>query len=164
MAERNMAEYIELDKVLECIDTPFTMSMCMTEEECKAMNRARKLIRRTISCIPAADVVESRHGQWIPKYEEQVKRLRTMCPEDYDNPMDFAYGAEQALSEAADAIEELSKRMAHGKWIPKNADGSWRVDTCSSCKTDTHYVRYAPVYDYCPNCGAEMRVEETGDV
>lgn len=46
--------------------------------------------------------------------------------------------------------------VRRGKWIPKNADGSWRVDTCSSCKRDTHYVRFAPRYDYCPNCGAKM--------
>ena len=107
-------------------------------------------------------------------YEELVKRMRAVtdgshedkcdgCPYDEDYPC-CVDCLDTMLKQAADAIEELSKRMAHGKWIPKNADGSWRVDTCSSCKTDTHYVRYAPVYDYCPNCGAEMRVEETGDV
>ena len=46
--------------------------------------------------------------------------------------------------------------MKHGKWIPKDKDGSWRVDTCSACGKDTHYVRYAPAYDFCPNCGARM--------
>lgn len=49
------------------------------------------------------------------------------------------------------------KPMMRGGWIPKNADGSWRVDTCSVCKKDTSYVRYAPAYDYCPNCGAYMK-------
>lgn len=49
------------------------------------------------------------------------------------------------------------KPVVRGEWIPKNADGSWRVDTCSACKKDTHYVRYAPAYDFCPNCGADMR-------
>lgn len=41
-------------------------------------------------------------------YSDLVKRLRTMCPEDYNNLMDFTYGAGQAMAEAADAIEELS--------------------------------------------------------
>ena len=49
------------------------------------------------------------------------------------------------------------KPVMRGKWVPKNTDGSWRIDTCSACKKDTHYVRYAPAYDYCPNCGADMR-------
>lgn len=49
------------------------------------------------------------------------------------------------------------KLVVRGKWVSKNTDGSWRVDTCSACKKDTHYVRYAPAYDYCPNCGADMR-------
>lgn len=59
---------------------------------------------------------------------------------------------------AVDAVE-----VRHGEWIPKNSDGSWRVDTCSECKKDTHYVRYAPAYTYCPNCGARMDRED-GDV
>ena len=50
--------------------------------------------------------------------------------------------------------------VVRGKWVPKNTDGSWRVDTCSACKKDTHYVRYAPAYNYCPNCGADMREDE----
>jgi len=53
---------------------------------------------------------------------------------------------------AADVIEQK-----HGKWIPMNEDGSWRVDTCSACGKDTHYMRYAPAYDYCPNCGCKMK-------
>lgn len=52
---------------------------------------------------------------------------------------------------AADVVE-----VRQGRWISKNSDGSWRVDACSVCGKDTHYVRYAPAYDYCPNCGAQM--------
>ena len=40
-------------------------------------------------------------------YEDLVKRLRTICPENYSHPMDFAYGVQQAMHEAADAIEDL---------------------------------------------------------
>lgn len=52
---------------------------------------------------------------------------------------------------AADVVE-----VRHGRWITKYVDGSWRGDTCSVCNKDTHYVRFAPEYDYCPNCGAKM--------
>ena len=58
---------------------------------------------------------------------------------------------------AADVVE-----VRHGWWIAKNADGSWRVDTCSVCNKDTHYVRFAPEYDFCPNCGAKMDGKELG--
>lgn len=51
------------------------------------------------------------------------------------------------------------REVKMGEWIPKNADGSWRVDTCSACRKDTHYVRYAPAYNFCPNCGADMMEE-----
>lgn len=44
-------------------------------------------------------------------YDELVKRLRTICPEDYVHPMDFAYGVQQAMCEAADAIEELNRKV-----------------------------------------------------
>ena len=43
-------------------------------------------------------------------YEGLVNRLRTISPEEYGNPLDFAYGAQQALCEAADAIEELLQK------------------------------------------------------
>ena len=59
-----------------------------------------------------------------------------------------------AVYESAPAADVMKVR--HGRWITKNVDGSWRVDTCSVCNKDTHYVRFAPEYDYCPDCGAKM--------
>ena len=59
-----------------------------------------------------------------------------------------------AVYESAPAADVVEVR--HGRWIAKNADGSWRVDTCSVCNKDTHYVRFAPEYDFCPNCGSKM--------
>lgn len=41
--------------------------------------------------------------------DELVKRLRTICPENYYHPMDFAYGAQQVMHEAAYVIERLSQ-------------------------------------------------------
>ena len=67
----------------------------------------------------------------------------------------FLYG--EWRDDDGDVIE-ISK-VRHGRWIPKSKDGSWRVDTCSSCRKDTYYVRYAPAFDYCPNCGAKMDLE-----
>lgn len=69
----------------------------------------------------------------------------------------------EALSLLKKAIKKISpedvRPVVRGRWIPKNADGSWRVDACSACKKDTHYLRHASAYDFCPNCGADMRGE-----
>lgn len=75
-----------------------------------------------------------------------------------DLPAELDAVAVQRCIEAIHSVPAADVRLnVHGKWVPKNSDGSWRVDTCSSCEKDTHYVRYAPAYDYCPNCGADMR-------
>ena len=43
-------------------------------------------------------------------YDDLVKRLRELHPEEFGNKWDFAFACQQAMHEAADAIEELSKR------------------------------------------------------
>lgn len=72
--------------------------------------------------------------------------------EDGHNWRVFAVGEDEI-----DAMPTIdAEPVIHGEWIPKNKDGSWRVDTCSVCKKDTHYVRYAPPYERFPHCGAKM--------
>ena len=57
-----MAEYIER----EAIEYPYmTMSMWgINSATCKAYNEGVKAVEDAISAIPAADVVEVRHGRW----------------------------------------------------------------------------------------------------
>lgn len=45
--------------------------------------------------------------------EELVKRLRELHPEEFGDAWDFAFACQQAMCEAADAIEELSMKL-HG--------------------------------------------------
>lgn len=47
-------------------------------------------------------------------YDELIKRLRELHPEEFGNEWDFAFACQQIMHEAADAIEELSKP----KWVP----------------------------------------------
>lgn len=47
-------------------------------------------------------------------YDEIVKRLRELHPEAFGDALDFAFACQQAMHEAADAIENLSKP----RWIP----------------------------------------------
>ena len=46
-------------------------------------------------------------------YDELIKRLREIHPEDFGNYWVFAFACQLTMNEAADAIEELSKP----KWI-----------------------------------------------
>ena len=41
-------------------------------------------------------------------YDELVKRLREIHPEEFGDAWDFAFACQQAMHEAADAIEELT--------------------------------------------------------
>ena len=50
-------------------------------------------------------------------YDELVKRLREIHPEEFGDKWDFAFDCQQIMNEAADAIEELSARQ-EPKWIP----------------------------------------------
>lgn len=54
-----------------------------------------------------------------------------------------------------------------GEWIEKE---DWNVDdyyyTCSACKEDFVTIDGSPsdnLWNYCPNCGADMRKEKTND-
>ena len=81
-----MAEYIEREALIETTrETPFTMSMCLTVEECKGMNRAREILADIFEILPAADVAPVRHGRWIPY---NVKDCLYVCSECHSLPKD----------------------------------------------------------------------------
>lgn len=57
------------------------------------------------------------------------------------------------------AIEALEQTRPKGKWIgEENLDGSIRY-MCDNCK-EFESVDY---YDFCPNCGADMRGEDNDE-
>lgn len=58
------------------------------------------------------------------------------------------------------AIEEEPTRMK-GRWLPDNATYErFQYFVCSECKHATNIPHYMGgyLYNYCPNCGADMRV------
>lgn len=71
------------------------------------------------------------------------------------------------MNRAADAIEELQKRK-RGKWIYQFHEDEVGV-TCSECEGYAEsFARwiydegYRIDYNFCPNCGADMRGEKDG--
>lgn len=61
-----MPGYIDKDALIKTTEeTPFTMSMCVSVEECNGMNRARKLFVKIFKTLPTSDVAPVIHGEWI---------------------------------------------------------------------------------------------------
>ena len=55
-----------------------------------------------------------------------------------------------------DVIEQLpSAQPKRGKWEITNLGAVGVFDSCSECKRVVKHK--APFYNYCPNCGADMR-------
>lgn len=57
-------------------------------------------------------------------------------------------------------VKPLDDLRPHGKWIlEREPDGKPYCFHCSVCDPDFHYIGITVAYDYCPNCGAEMEVD-----
>lgn len=85
-------------------------------------------------------------------YDELIKRLREIHPEEFGDKWDFAFACQQAMHEAADAIEELS-----AKSTPKRVGfAGWKGcrDTRYKCPYCNKYVRNDETY--CHKCGQAL--------
>lgn len=58
-------------------------------------------------------------------YDELVKRLRELHPEEFGNAWDFAFACQQAMHEAADAIAELQKAVNFHKFNSEFWEGKY---------------------------------------
>ena len=72
---------------------------------------------------------------------------------EYDREHEGPPGRVRTLIEKAPTIEERKR----GKWTIKNGElAFWQVrDVCSEC--GRMVIHKAPFYNFCPNCGADMR-------
>ena len=92
-------------------------------------------------------------------YNELIDALRRLYTvQDTDNIEDWVYGSQQAMCDAADALEAAEKRIAEleaqmpkdGEWLDEQR-GRWIYAKCNLCGK-VQDVRS----NYCPNCGAKM--------
>ena len=51
--------------------------------------------------------------------------------------------------------------VVRGKWVKiRTHDGGvWKSIACSNCKYEPWFSSTEPLYNFCPNCGADMREE-----
>ena len=70
---------------------------------------------------------------------------------------------EQLIDEQPSAQPERKK----GEWLPDNNNAYEMRFVCSCCKESEvvptiGFTKYRPLWDFCPNCGADMRGEKDG--
>ena len=91
-------------------------------------------------------------------YNELIKRLRTECT--------LPYTTLQLMREAANIIEELqanTRPVMRGHWIDtkeaEEMDDIMKEFTCSVCGCCDWDCAESESFNFCPNCGADMRGE-----
>lgn len=116
--------------------------MCSTEE---AVEKAIVATKRTaifgLECMPSVEPEQS-IAEWQKDFREYINMLN-IPRDDYNGIMEYINDFP--------SVEPRKK----GKWIDKSdgIDGAWNY--CSVCGEQA-----IDLYDFCPNCGAEMREGE----
>ena len=96
--------------------------------------------------------------------DELVKRLRELHPEEFGDAWDFAFACQQAMHEAADAIEELM-RFAH--FVAREVvvtDEEWELNNlafpeiiCRKLNNLGVVSKDGELWHYEPSIGANLR-------
>ena len=77
--------------------------------------------------------------------------------------LDCINGVEEVLRSLPSVQPERKK----GEWLPDNNNAYEMRFICSCCKESEvvptiGFTKYKPLWDFCPNCGADMRGEKDG--
>ena len=80
----------------------------------------------------------------------------------YDKP--FAEGECRGIDEALAIVSNLPSAQPQRKtgWWTKAYDGIDDHVKCTGCFKTYDWISQAQYYNYCPNCGADMRGEQDG--
>lgn len=97
------------------------------------------------------DSISRQAATTIPVMPKEHRHYQT-------NNLDDAY--EQGWNDLQECIENLpSAQPKRGKWIIM--DAGFPVPKCSVCG-EKAYMRKRSYYNFCPNCGADMKGNEDG--
>lgn len=85
-------------------------------------------------------------------------RLQNLGYDDWNQGATTTWA--EAFSECADMVDEaptIEPQRKKGEWTVKEGDlAFW--DVCSVCRKVV--IHMVPHYNFCPNCGADMRGEQ----
>lgn len=92
----------------------------------------------------------------LEKFKRELERGREIDP-FFDGTL-FHYTGIKAIIENQPTVE--AKEVVHGEWNKrvKNNGGYVASITCSACG----YSHSRVTYNFCPECGADMRGEKNG--
>jgi hypothetical protein len=114
--------------------------------------RIIRLMAKHSLCLSAVADALHYHCNTVRYHVDVIRRDTGKDPSQF-------YDLVSLLHDLGELTEE--KLVRHGRWEKKAAyhDGIFNTVACSVCKT------YQPIgcwdyYDYCPNCGAKMDLEE----
>jgi len=88
------------------------------------------------------------------------------CPTDWKTCHYDRVYAKQDFCEWIDDAPTIEPRKK-GKWLPDNNSLYEMRFVCSECHESEvvptiGFTKYKPIWDFCPNCGAEMLTENKG--
>ena len=124
-----MTKYINADLLKENLDSFFDMTPSYTADYDCGYDDCLTAVQDTISDMPAADVKEVVHGEWIEK-EHWIP-----LPRDYEVSYDSDYD---------DCYDEKTHSWKEKYWH------------CSRCSYEASRSM-KPWFDYCPKCGVKMK-------
>lgn len=145
-----MSEYIERSK----IEYPYLgMSVWgMNKAVCKTYNEGVKAAEDAVAAVPAADVVEVKHGRW-------VLEAHSFYRDTFDESRELVVYITASCSECGgkhpNGYEVFSKTL----YAPEDADDDFRFDQkVEQEKAMAEFTQRRNVFfaNYCPNCGAKM--------
>ena len=102
--------------------------------------------------------------------------MRPIDADAFNDDLDYICGAGGCLEPITSAVIKFVKeRLAQqptikprkGKWLPDNNSVYEMRFVCSECNESqvvptTGFTKYKPIWNFCPNCGADMRGEQDG--
>ena len=77
------------------------------------------------------------------------------------------YSDEAVPVEYLKRLPTIQPKRKKGEWLPDNNNAYEMRFVCSCCKESEvvptiGFTKYKPLWDFCPNCGADMRGEKDG--
>lgn len=79
--------------------------------------------------------------------------------ETYINVLNKVSNHEFTVNQAMDVFDHLRETRDHGEWLEKSGNyPQYYTMKCSACNAKVWYAQRDP-FDFCPNCGADMRGE-----
>ena len=121
-------------------------------------NHQKAVLREVKYALGHMPTIEAVPTEFHDKCQQIEIQKRFKLEEDYRS-------MEQTVDKLIKALAE-AEPIRHGRWKLRAINswsGKWYCASCSECgklTPDGRSIRELPIWNYCPNCGADMRGEQ----